>query len=381
MAKKIKIAVVVPKYGLAGGAEHFAFELTERIAQNQAYDIHVFANQWKVGNAPVTFHKVPILTFPKWLTTISFAYFTNRMISKYDFDLIHTHDRIFSADLCTLHSIPHRLWVKEQREKKFLSLFDIATCWVENRMFGNSRSKLFMPVSSIALSKTLQEYKIDQKKLQIIPPGVSLEKFCPPESEMLDHRRKLRQQFGFNNNDVVIIFVGMNFEIKGLDVLLSATAEAIKNQKENTVKILVVGKGNSPKYKKIAAGLGIAKHIAFTGVRADVDALFQAADIFAMLSKFDTFGMVVTEAMASGLPVIISSNVGAKDIIEDGKNGFIVEKNDALEVAKKILFLMEPKNRLSMVGRAKKTAEMYSWDKTSEKVAAIYNKFSQNQAT
>ena len=66
-----KIAVIIPKYGLVGGAERFVQELTERIARNPRYDIHVFANRWRVNSERVTFHKVPLITFPRFLTTIS----------------------------------------------------------------------------------------------------------------------------------------------------------------------------------------------------------------------------------------------------------------------------------------------------------------------
>ncbi len=94
-----KIAVVIPKYGLVGGAESFAAELTERIALNTRYNLHVFANRWTTHSERITFHKVPIFSFPKFLTTISFAYFAGLNISKMNFDLIHTHDRIFDADI------------------------------------------------------------------------------------------------------------------------------------------------------------------------------------------------------------------------------------------------------------------------------------------
>ena len=94
-----KIAVVIPKHGLVGGAERFAYELTERLSLNEKYEFHVFANRWQSDSGRKTFHKVPIIRFPRFLTTISFAWFVNRKISKMNFDLVHTHDRIFDADI------------------------------------------------------------------------------------------------------------------------------------------------------------------------------------------------------------------------------------------------------------------------------------------
>ena len=111
------IAVVILRYGLLGGAEKFVLELTERIAFNKRYDLHVFANKWVSHSDRITFHKVPVITFPKFLTTISFAYFAGLKISKMNFDLIHTYDRIFDADIFTMHGIPHRIWGSQSTQE------------------------------------------------------------------------------------------------------------------------------------------------------------------------------------------------------------------------------------------------------------------------
>ncbi|MEK6534691.1 MAG: glycosyltransferase, partial [Thermodesulfobacteriota bacterium] len=96
--------MVIPKYGLVGGAEGFAAELTERIAADPRFEVHVFANRWADSAGRIVFHPIPIVRFPKFLTTTSFAWFAGRGISAAGpFDLIHTHDRIFRADLYTMH--------------------------------------------------------------------------------------------------------------------------------------------------------------------------------------------------------------------------------------------------------------------------------------
>ena len=148
MTNTKKIAVVIPKYGLLGGAERFAYELTERLSLNEKYDFHVFANSWQSDSDRITFHKVPIIRFPRFLTSISFAYLANQKISKMNFDLIHTHDKIFNAAIFTMHGIPHRVWVHEVR-KKSMSLFDRATCRVERYLVNNARCKIFLAVSNL----------------------------------------------------------------------------------------------------------------------------------------------------------------------------------------------------------------------------------------
>jgi len=368
-----KIAVVVPKYGLVGGGERYVAELTERLAANPKYDIHVFANQWHRQSDNVTFHKVPVITFPKWLTTISFAYFANRKIARLGVDLIHTHERIFKADICTLHSIPHRIWVEKIRRKKLLSLFDRATIWVEKQMFTKGGCRIFMPVSSFARQKMQEVYTVAPERIRIVHPGVDIEKFKPAESEL---RLEIRHELGVKDDEVLILFVSMNFELKGLDLLLAALSRLRKDGRGKQPKLLVVGKGNISKYQDISRQLGIAENVVFTGVRHDMERIYVAGDLFVLLSNFDTFGMVVTEAMASGLPVIVSDKVGAKDLVRNAENGFIVDRDNIEEICSKIVHMSDERVRVRMSRNAQNTIKDYTWDKVALDVMNIYENIS-----
>ena len=366
-----KIAVVIPKYGLLGGAERFAYELTERLSSNKEYDFHVFANRWQSSSDRITFHKVPIIRFPRFLTSISFAYLANQKISKMNFDLIHTHDRIFDADIFTMHGIPHRVWVHEVR-KKSISLFDHATCRVERYLVNNARCKTFLAVSNLTKEKFLQEYKIEPEKIQVIHPGVNIDRL-----QRLDRDRchkEIRGQFKIDPSDIVILFVSMNFKIKGLDYVMAAIGKAKVSYPSQNIKLLVVGKGNYKEYSALAQQIGIKDNVIFAGVhKKNLEKIYLASDIFMMLSRFDTFGMTVLEAMAAYLPVIISNNVGAKDLIREGINGFVIENTgDADQISNKIGFMLNEENRRRMAKAAYNTALTNTWELTAKKVELIY---------
>ncbi len=364
-----KIAVVVPKYGLVGGGERFVFELTERLANIPGYEIHVFSNKWRSESDHITFHKIPIITFPKWLTSISFAYLANRKIAKMGFDLIHSHDRIFKSNVVTLHSIPHRTWVRDIRQKRWPSLFDHGTSWTEKQMYKYSGCQMFLPVSNLVKIKLLETFKIDERKIRVIHPGVDVERF---QSANPYNRQEIRDAFGISEADFLILFVGMNFEVKGLDSLLSAIALLKSAYDNDQVKVLVVGKGNNKKYKALAHKLGIGEQLIFSGVRNDIEKIYQAGDILVMLSKFDTFGMVVTEAMAASLPVIISDNVGAKDLVIQGENGFVVDREDVKMISSKINLMLNKEKRLEMGKKANNTALNNTWEQMTLKVLNVY---------
>lgn len=370
-SKVYKIAVVVPKYGLVGGGERFVLELTERIALNHRYDVHVFANKWRPQSDRITFHKVPVISFPKFLTTISFAWFANRKMAKMNFDIIHTHERIFHADIFTMHGVPHRFWVKKVRRKK-MSLFDYGTSWVEKSLITKGKCRMFLPVSGIAKEKFLQEFWVDPEKVQVVHPGVDIDKFNKLDRNIC--RRETRKRFGIDEADTVVLFVSMNFELKGLDNLMAAMAMTKSKYPLEKLKLLVVGKGNEKKYGRLAQKLGIKNDVIFAGIWKDnIEQIYIASNIFAMLSQFDTFGIAVLEAMSASLPVIITGNVGAKDLVKNEINGFIVDREDIDLISSKIIFLLDRESRQNVAEEAYKEAMKNTWDAMAIKVLKIYD--------
>ena len=367
----IKVAVVIPKYGLVGGAEGFVYALTERLAMRDDFEIHVFANRYRKGKAPIVFHRVPILVFPRFLKQISFAWFVNRRIRKSTYDLVHSHDRIFRMNLFTMHGIPHETWIRRMRNKR-LSLFDRGMRWVEKRGLTGPPAPMVLPVSTLVKDELKKNYPISESHIEVIHPGVSLERFTHQDN--LGSRREIRERHGISNEDLVILFVGMNFEIKRLGLLMEGISRlSMGNGSGVEVKLLVVGKGKEMAYMDMAREHGVADRVIFAGVTREVEKYYFAGDIFAMPSVYDTFGMAVLEAMAAGLPVIISRTVGAKDLVKDGVEGFVLgDPPTAIELSEKIKFLSNAKNRLKMGERARHQALKHDWDRVAERMAGLY---------
>ena len=366
-----KVAVVIPKYGLLGGAEQFVVELTNRLAYQTDFDFHVLANRWQTSSSTTKFHKIPIISFPKFLTTLSFAYFVQRQINRNNFSLVHSHERIFAADIFTLHGIPHRYWIHNVRRKQ-MSLYDLSTAWVEKELVYNGNCKKFIAVSSLTKDIFLQEYKINPDKVAVINPGVDLNDYAQQNKDSV--RNSVRSELGINITDTVILFASMNFEIKGLDdVLFSLAKLKAQNRK---FKLIVAGKGNIKKYTKLAQEAQIISDVIFTGPvsKEKLIRIYLAGDFYIMLSKFDTFGMVVLEAMAAGLPVIISNNVGARDVVQEGENGFIIsDTSDVDYIASKIGLLLNENIRSSMAQKALDTAAQNTWTQVAAKYSKIYS--------
>lgn len=369
-----KIAVVVPKYGLVGGGEYFASEITERLARNQNYEIHVFANQWVSNSDRIKFHKVPVIHFPRFLRPLCFAWFVKIMIYRMKFDLVHSHDWILEGDLFSVHSVPHKGWVRNVR-KKFMSLFDYARIAIERKAIRNGESSCFLPVSTIAMEAFRREYTTLPGKWQVLAPGVDVARFSTPDRTTC--RTEIRDRYGIGASDILLLFVGMNFEVKGLDTIIVALAKARTARPDANIRLIVVGRGDEDKYRKMAKSLGIEEAVTFAGIQVDgLERYYRAADIFIMLSKFDTFGMVVLEAMAAGLPVIVSPNVGAKDLVEEGINGFILPTPQDVNAAAACIVRLTETERLKMLSAAAaQTASIHDWERLANKIETIYERF------
>ncbi|MDD4357438.1 MAG: glycosyltransferase family 4 protein, partial [Smithellaceae bacterium] len=187
-------------------------------------------------------------------------------------------------------------------------------------------------------------------------------------------RHAVRKDLGIGTDDPVIVFASMNFEIKGLDDIILALAQ-LKQHNKN-VKLIVAGKGNIKKYEKLAKDAQISENIIFTGIvaRDRLIDLYLAGDLYMMLSRFDTFGMVVLEAMAAGLPVMISSRVGAKDLVKDEKNGFVIpDASDYDYIASRLVLMLDKKTRIQMSVAAHQTASENTWDNVAKKYSDLYD--------
>ncbi len=372
-----RIAVVIPKYGLVGGAEGFAAALTERLAVDPALEIHVFANRRRTDKdtGSIRFHHVPVILFPRCLRTPGFAVLAQRAVTRTGVHIIHAHDRMFHPDLFTMHGIPHRFWVREVRKKRRPSLFDLATIRVEKEMVTGGDCRYFLAVSHLAREIFLREYPVDPDRVPVIHPGI--DPGAVTERGGKTERRETSRRYGLPEAAPLIVFASMNFDIKGLAFLLAGLGRIKSLHPEQDFHLLVVGGDDRQKYEEEARAARIGDRVTFTGAvsREELTRIYAAGDLYAMLSKFDTFGMVVLEAMAKGLPAVVSGNVGAKDLIREGENGFVVPRPDDVErVAETIFQALRPERRTAMRTAALATAQEHSWEKTAGRVAAIYDK-------
>jgi glycosyltransferase involved in cell wall biosynthesis len=122
-----------------------------------------------------------------------------------------------------------------------------------------------------------------------------------------------------------------------------------------------------------ARRLGVGDRLRVLGPRDDLENVYRAADVFVYPSPYDTFGMVVAEAMASGLPVIVGRDTGVAELIEDGRNGLLCDAAEPSTLAAALTELSSSSERAASLGEAgRRTIARHTWDQCADATERVY---------
>ncbi|URZ03539.1 glycosyltransferase [Clostridium felsineum] len=157
----------------------------------------------------------------------------------------------------------------------------------------------------------------------------------------------ITKKYNIKNN---FLFVGRITKGKGLDLLFNALKDL-----KGTYHLNIVGDGpEEKKLKELADNLKISNKISFCGFKnqEEIVKYYANSDVFILPTRQDCFGLVITEAMCSGLPVIVSKFAdGAYDLIDEGKNGFIINPYNAEEIKEKMMYFINNENTIKVMGQ------------------------------
>lgn len=190
-------------------------------------------------------------------------------------------------------------------------------------------------VPSVEYMRILEERGYDKNKLKIFKRGIDLNLFYPRLDEAKNLIRKI---FNLNGN-TILLYVGRISKDKNLDFLIQVYKEII--MKRNHLNLLIVGDG--PYKDELKAKIKNIDSIIFIGKIEQnfLPYIYSGSDLFVFPSTTDTFGMVVLEAQACGLPAVVSDKGGPKNIILDGKTGFVAKADDLNDWIEKIKILLD----------------------------------------
>lgn len=203
------------------------------------------------------------------------------------------------------------------------------------------------------------------RRLEVIPTGVDSQRFHPAVDGSL-----VRERLGLDGEEVILT-VGRVSPEKHLDQLFQAFQMVLKLRPD--ARLLVVGKGPAlGHYRRMVRTMGLGDRITFAGFVADDDLprYYAACDAFAICSTFETQGLVVLEAMATGKPVAGVNFRAIPDFIKEGKTGFLFEPGDVTGCADAIVRALDTNGTIK--SKAREVAERFSVERCTGKLVSLY---------
>ncbi|MDX1567342.1 MAG: glycosyltransferase family 4 protein, partial [Longimicrobiales bacterium] len=193
----------------------------------------------------------------------------------------------------------------------------------------------------------LKSYDIPESRVHVIYNGIDPEEFSPEERARL--RPQQRAEWGVPENATCMLFLGHNFRLKGLWQMLEVVARLRSEGAAADLRLLVAGRGTGRgqrrKADRLIRKLGLEGAVHMLGsVQPPIRAL-AAADFLVHLSWHDSFGFVVLEAMAAGIPVVTTPFAGASELVDDGRSGILVYPGSQDEVQDAVRRLLDDEER------------------------------------
>jgi len=360
----MKIAMLTKHFNFRNGSSRSIHELAIRLTA-RGHQVHIFCNRRpnEYHSSPVLRH-VSMLPLGSWARTLSFDRGCRRRIHAEPFDLVHGHGNSTEQDVVTV-----RICRKANRLARGLSLsrWD-PHLWLESRQLANPRLKRIITLSEMVKQDLQRYYGIASGKIVTIPNGVDSDRFHPNLRSI--HRERVRTDLGLSDRDFAVLFVASgNFINRGLLNVFSM----MKQRPLIDMRLIVAGGDRAGLFRSRAREKGIEDRMVFLHFIERIEELHTGMDALIFPSYYDTFGNVPLEAMASGLPVIVTSQCGVSELIEHGRNGLILKHTEDLdEMAAALTTLKDPGVRDRIGREARATAERYSWDAVAERTLQVY---------
>jgi glycosyltransferase involved in cell wall biosynthesis len=378
MAGKPRIAVVSPFLDKQHGTERCIAEQVERLAAE--YEIHIYSMRVDdLDGGKFILHRIPRLPGPHlfhylwWFAANQLWRWRDRRFRGMRFDLVYSPGiNCFDADAIAVHIVfaafrrqvegelrlrrnPLRSWPHVIHRRLYYRLIEA----LEGRIY--TRKDLPLAIVSRKVGGDLERFYGRADGLFLVYNGLDLERFEPTRRARL--REGARRALGLAGDDFAVLLIGNDWKKKGLPCLLEAAGQL----RLPGLQILVVGRDTVAPYESAIRRLGLGARVRFLPPRPDVEFYYAAADAYAGPSLEDAFALPPAEAMACGLPVIVSREAGVSEIVTHGVDGLILEDpTNAAGLAEFLEQLHEDVNLRQRLGKnAARAVLQYTWSRNA----------------
>ncbi len=358
----MKIALVVHDFDANYGQGRYCVELVRHLHSRAEFVI--YSNTYRPPESlPVTWRHVPTIRYNILTTVFSFLPAAERMLRRDQPDLIHAQGLTgWSADIITGHicnaARGRRLRTQDHRPHLVIKLVTP----FERAFYRQRRASRLIAISNALASEMRQEYGWN-KAVSTIYHGTNTEQFRPPQDDA--EWAALRAKYRIPLDRWAWLFMGE--AVKGLEEVIEQLPAFPQ------AHLLVVTRSDLRRFRAQAEELGVSERVTFHGFEPKSEEAFRAADVFVYPNDYDPFGMVATEAMASGIAVVLGRNIGAAELVTHGENGLLCEPHDAASLRVQLHQLAGDPAAARRIGvAARKTIEQHTWKVCAAETWAVY---------
>ena len=320
----MRILIVARPFAFHGGVERATTGLVAAI-RDRGHDVHLLSPPGQREVPGVVLHRLALPPLPPLGRILALVAGTAVVARHGSWDVVQSHERTLSQDVYRAGEGCHRAYLAT-RERASRGLYHRVVLTLERSTFARTPS--VVAISRMGAAEIADLHAVPPRRLSTIYNGVDLERFHPRNRAR--HRGGARAEAGIPEGAWLVAFVGSGFERKGL-----ATAiEALAAVDDTSTRLVVVGKGEPAAYVQAAGQLGLAGRIVWLGPREDIERWYAAADAVVLPTRYEPFGNVHLEALASGVPVVTTTRAGGSELIEPGQNGSVVSPGDAPGLAR-----------------------------------------------
>ncbi|MCD6047830.1 MAG: rfaG [Gammaproteobacteria bacterium] len=315
----MKLALCIFKYFPFGGAQRDMLKFSQ-LALQQGHEVICYTTSWQ-GEIPAGLEVklLPVKAFSNHQRVKKFIYLLHQALTKdpvvsIGFSRLPGLDYYFACDLCLRKEAARKhpwLYRWLPRYRSYLA--------IEKQIFEPCAKTQILLLNESQQAIYQQYYQTQDEKFHRISAGIKL-----PDMPLAKEDARLQLNLSFCEKKVKwLLMVGHNLKLKGIERDLRALAALPKHILED-VYFLVVGEQRKTYFAKMAEKLGIAEHVCFLGSRKDVYTLMQASDIFLHAAYHDTTGTVIAEALANGLPVLVTDTCGYASYVRQSGAGKVI---------------------------------------------------------
>jgi len=383
--RKPRLAVISPFLDKSYGTERTVIEWLSHMPD--AFEVHIYSQRIE-DLAPDQFvwHRIPTIPGPG-LISFLWWFAANHASRAWDcrmrglkYDLVYSPGiNCFDADVISVHIVFAEFLRQAKLELEFgknhvLSwprllhrrvYYGLMTA-LERQIYTNPETSLVLYAKKTA--RDLKRFYGRRDRLPVLYLGLDHQVFNP--SRRMALRDAARQQLGIANHRFDLLLVGNDLRKKGISVLL----HALRELSELPIDLLIVGREDPMPFQTIARSMALDGRVQFLPPRKDVEFYYAAADAYVGPSLEDTFALPPAEAMACGLPIIVSTENGTSEIVTHETDGLILkDSSDSRTLAAMILRLFEDTEfRARLSENASKTAQQYTWERNGLDLARIF---------